>query len=57
MKSQNGKSPLGGIITVVISLLVVGAIVAMVFVENEDISNTIEQYKNNNIGNTVQTQS
>lgn len=53
MKSQSGKSPLGWIITIVISLLVVGVIVAMLFVENEEVSNMIEQYKNN----TVQTQS
>jgi len=56
MKSQNGKSPLGWIITVVITLLVVGVIFAMLFVENENVSNVIEQYKDNT-NNTVQTQS
>jgi len=55
MKSQSGKSPLGWIITIVISLLVAGVVIAMLLVGNEDVSNKIEQYQNKN--NTVQTQS
>ena len=56
MKNQSGKSPLGWIITIAVSLLIVGVVVAMLFVENEDVSNMIEQYKNKNTNNTVQTQ-
>ena len=55
MKGQAGKSPLGWIITIVVTLLILGVVVAMVFADNEQVSNMIEQYKNKN--NTVQTQS
>lgn len=54
MKRQDGKSPLGWIITVVISLLVVGVIIAMLFVGNDDFFDMIEQYKNNNAINTLE---
>ena len=57
MKSESGKSPLGWIITIVISLLVVGVIIAMLFAGNEDVSKTIEKYQNKNTINTVQTES
>lgn len=57
MKNQSGKSPLGWIITIVISLLVAGVIIAVVCVGNEDVSNWIEQYQNKKTNNTVQTQS
>lgn len=57
MKNQSGKSPLGWIITIVISLLILGTIVAMVFAGNEDVSNIIEQYQTQNTNNTVQEQS
>lgn len=57
MKNQSGKSPLGWIITIVVSLLVVGVVVAMLCVGNEDVSNMIEQYRNKNTNSTVQTQS
>ena len=50
MKNQSGKSPLGWIITITISLLIIGVVVAMLCVGNEDVSNWIEQ-------NIVQTQS
>lgn len=55
MKNQDGKSPLGWIVTIVISILVAGVIIAMLFAGNENVSKIIEQYKNNS--NTVQTQS
>ena len=54
MRDENGKTPLGWIITIVIVLLVAGVIVAMIFGDNEEVSNMIEQYKNRN--NTVQTE-
>ena len=57
MKNQSGKSPLGWIITIVISLLVAGVIIAVVCVGNEDVSNWIEQYQNKITNNTVQSQS
>ena len=55
MKGQAGKSPLGWIITIVVTLLILGVVVAMLFADNEQVSNMIEQFKNKN--NTVQTQS
>lgn len=57
MKNQSGKSPLGWIITIVISLLIVGVIIAVAFVGNEDVTDWIEQYQNKDTNNTVQTQS
>ena len=54
MKNQSGKTPLGWIITIVITLLVAGVVVAMLFVDNEEFSNKIKEYQNKN--NTVQTQ-
>ena len=56
MKSQSGKSPLGWIITIAVSLIILGVVVAMLFVGNEDVSNMIEQYKNKNNQNTIQEQ-
>lgn len=41
MKSQDGKSPLGWIITIVIVLLIVGVSVAMIF-GNEEIVKDIQ---------------
>lgn len=55
MNKQAGKSPLGWIITIAVTLLILGVVVAMLFVDNEQVSNMIEQFKNKN--NTVQTQS
>ena len=57
MKNQSGKSPLGWIITITVSLLIVGVVVAMLCVGNEDVSEWIEQYKSKNANNTVQSQS
>ena len=56
MKNQNGKSPLGWIITIAVALIIAGVAVAMIFAGNEDISNMIKQYQNKNTNNTVQTQ-
>ena len=55
MRDDNGKTPLGWIVTIVVSLLIAGLAIAMIFADNEDISNMIEKYQNKN--NTVQTQS
>ena len=57
MKSENGKTPLGWIITVVIVLIIAGVTVAMLFADNQELSNKIEEYQNKNQNNTVQTQS
>ena len=54
MKEQNGKSPLGWIITIAVGLIIAGVIIAMIFGDTEEISNIIKQYQNKN--NTVQTQ-
>ena len=54
MKNEDGKSPLGWIITIVISLLIAGVVVAMIFADNEQVTNKIEEYKNKN--NSVQTE-
>ena len=54
MKDESGKSPLEWIIIITVSLLIIGVVIAMLFVGNEDVSNMIEQYKNTN--NTVQTE-
>lgn len=56
MKNQSGKSPLGWIITIAVSLIIAGVAVAMIFAGNEDISNMIEQYDEKNQNKTVQTQ-
>lgn len=55
MKNESGKSPLGWIITIVITLIIAGVVVAMLFGDNEQVSNKIDEYKNKN--NTVQTKS
>lgn len=57
MRDENGKTPLGWIITIVITLLIAGVIVAMLFADNEQVTNMIEKYQNQNVNNTVQTQS
>ena len=54
MKEQAGKTPLGWIITIAVSVIIAGVVVAMIFADNEEISNMIEKYQNKN--NTVQTQ-
>lgn len=54
MKEQSGKSPLGWIITIAVGLIIAGVAVAMLFADNEEVSNMIKQYQNDN--NTVQTQ-
>ena len=54
MKEQSGKTPLGWIITIAVSVIIAGIVVAMIFADNEEISNMIEKYQNKN--NTVQTQ-
>jgi len=54
MKGQSGKSPLGWIVTIVIVLLIAGVSVAMIFGDNEEISNFIKEHQNKN--NTLQTQ-
>ena len=51
MRDESGKTPLGWIITIVISLVIAGVVVAMLFGDN---SNMIKEYQNKN--NTVQTQ-
>ena len=55
MKNQSGKTPLGWLIAIVISLLVVGVVIAMLFVDNQEFSNKVKEYQNKN--NTSQTQS
>ena len=55
MRDDNGKTPLGWIVTIVVSLLIAGLVFAMIFTDNEDVSKTIEKYQNKN--NTEQTQS
>ena len=54
MENQSGKSPLGWIITIVVALIIAGVTIAMLFVDNEEFSNTIRQYLNKD--NTSQTQ-
>ena len=53
MKEQAGKSPLGWIITIVVSLIIAGVVIAMIFVDNENVENKIKEYQDKN--NTVQT--
>lgn len=55
MKNESGKSPLGWIITITVSLIILGVVVAMLFVGNEDVTEIIEQYQKTD--NTVQEQS
>jgi len=55
MRDDNGKTPLGWIVTIVVSLLIVGLVFAMIFTDNEDVSKMIEKYQSKN--NTEQTQS
>ena len=55
MKDANGDiTPLGRLIAVVITVIVAGIVVAMLFGDNEQVLNKIEEYKNKN--NTVQTE-
>jgi len=54
MKSENGKTPLGWVITIVIALLIAGVTVAMLFGDNEDFSKMLHDFLNKN--NTVQTE-
>lgn len=54
MRDENGKTPLGWIVTIVIALLIAGVTVAMLFADNEDVSKMIEGFLNKN--NTVQTE-
>lgn len=62
MKNQSGKTPLGWIITIVISLLVAGVVIAMIFADNENVSEWIKQTQNQNqiqsqnTSNNVKTQ-
>ena len=55
MKNESGKTPLGWLITIIISLIVVGVVIAMLFVDNQEVSNKIKEYQNKN--NTTQEQS
>ena len=54
MRDENGKTPLGWVATIVVALLIAGAVVAMLFGDNEQVSNMIKEHQNKN--NTVQTQ-
>jgi len=53
MKKQDGKTPLGWIITIVVVTLIIGVSVAMLF-DGEDVRDSIKQMMNKN--NTVQTE-
>ena len=54
MRDESGKTPLEWIVTIVISLLIAGVIIAMLFAGNEDVWKTIENFMNKN--NTIQTE-
>ena len=56
MKNENGKTPLGWLITIVVTILIAGVAVAMIFGDNEEFANMIKKYQNKNTNNTVQTQ-
>jgi len=56
MKEQSGKSPLGWIITIVIVLLIAGVSIAMIFGDEEIISEIREKIQNLNTNDTVQTE-
>lgn len=56
MKNQSGKSPLGWIITIVIVLLIAGVSIAMIFGDEETISEIREKIQNFNTKDTVQTE-
>ena len=54
MRDEDGKTPLGWIVTIVIVLLIAGVSVAMLLADNEDVSKFIENFRNKN--NTFQTE-
>ena len=54
MRDENGKTPLGWIVTIAVTLIIAGVTFAMLFADNEQVSNKIEEYRNKN--NTVQTE-
>lgn len=56
MKGQSGKSPLGWIITIVIVLLIAGVSIAMIFGDEETISEIRERLQNSNTNSTIQTE-
>jgi len=56
MKEQSGKSPLGWIITIVIVLLIAGVSIAMIFGDEEIISEIREKIQNLNTNDTIQTE-
>ena len=56
MRDENGKTPLGWLVTIIIVLLIAGVTIAMIFGDNEEFSNMVKQYQNKNTNNTVQTQ-
>lgn len=53
MKKQDGKTPLGWIITIVIVTLIVGVSIAMLF-DGDEVRDSLKQMMNKN--NTVQTE-
>ena len=55
MKNENGKTPLGWLITIVVTILIAGVAVAMIFGDNEEFTNMIKKYQNKNTNSTVQT--
>ena len=54
MKNESGKTPLGWLITIIISLIVVGVVVAMLFVDNQEFSNKIKENQNRNSNRHIQ---
>ena len=59
MKKQDGKTPLEWIITIVVSIIIIGAAIAMLVGGNtEEITNMVKEKinLNTNTNDTVQTQ-
>jgi len=56
MKNQSGKSPLSWIITIVVVLLIAGISIAMIFGNEEVISEIKQKLQNSNTNNTEQTE-
>lgn len=57
MKAQDGKSPFEWILTIAVTAVIVGVVIAMIFAGNTDeIVNKIKQNQNTNTNNTVQTE-
>ncbi len=46
MKNESGKTPVEWIIIIAVSLLIIGVVIAMLFIGNEDVLDLIKQFFN-----------